>query len=185
MTLNIMGTLLLCCLSLAPSIGFSPFASPEPLGPEIIVERLERVSRDEVHFSVKVTNRSDRPIFFSGINDELGQRLYPVYLEQWRTKERWTPISCIDTPPPDVIKLNPGEAITWDPSVWKLPMVGVCKNRITRWEGKFRFRLEYFDSEKQARAYVKKLFSLRWQEARAPVAVSEPFEIPPTPSPER
>ena len=106
----------------------------------MLVERIERVSRDEVHFRVKVTNRTDRPIFLTGINyelmgikGELGPRLYPVYLEQWRTKEGWTAISCMDTPPPHAITLNPGEAITWAPSGWKLPMVGVCKNRITRW----------------------------------------------------
>ncbi len=188
---------LLLSLLLATSIGFSRLASQEPNAPEIIVEGLERVSRDEVHFRVIMTNRTDRPIFLTGINyelmgikDKLGRRLYPVYLEQWRTKEGWTPISCMDTPPPPpppppphVIKLNPGEAIT--DVLWvKVPMIGVCKNRIARWEGKFRFRVEYFESKKQARAYIEKLFSPRWREARAPVALSEPFEIPPTANPE-
>ncbi len=183
---------LLLCLLLATSIGSSQRGSSDPVAPEIIVERVERVSPDQVHFRVKVRNTSDRPIFFMGINyelmainDKLGRHLYPVYLEQWRTKEGWTAISCMDTPPPHVISLNAGEAITWAPSGWKLPMAGVCKNRIARWEGKFRFRVEYFESEKQVRAYVKKIFSPRWREARARVAVSEPFEIPPTPSPER
>ena len=93
-------------------------------------------------------------------------------------------VPCMDTPPPHVIKLNPGGAMTLD-LVLELPLSGVCKERNIQLEGKFRYRLEYFQSEKQVRTYVKTRFSSRWREARAPVAVSEPFEIPPTPSPER
>ncbi len=69
--------------------------------------------------------------------------------------------------------------------VLELPLSAVCKERNIQLEGRFRYRLEYFDSEKQARTYVKKIFSPRWREARARVTLSEPFEIPPTPSPER
>lgn len=156
----------------------SPPATTEPTGAQILIERMKRVSRDEVHFTLRVTNRSDRPIFFSGISDELGQRLDPVHLEQWRSKEGWTAISCIDTPPPHVLRLNPGQTIVQELRL-VLPMSVVCKNRITQLEGRFRFRLEFFESEKQARGYMKKLFSPRRQEARAQMAVSEPFEMPP------
>ena len=165
-------------------IEFSTLHSGQRPTVEVLVERNERVSRDEARHRVKVTNRSDRPVFLTGIIDELGPRLDPVYLEQWRTKEGWkTVVPCMDTPPPDVIKLNPGEAMTSD-LVLKVPLFGVCKERNIQLEGRFRFRLEYFESEKQARTYLKKLFSGRWREARAAaVALSEPFEIPPTPNP--
>ncbi len=170
---------LFCCLLAASPIGCSLPSSPGPAGVEIIVERNERVSRDEARHRLRVTNRSDRPVFLAGINYESGPSLYPVYLEQWRQKEGWkTVVPCLDTPPPDVIKLNPGEAMTLD-LVLEVPLSGVCKQRNIQLEGRFRFRLEYFESEKQARTYVEKLFSRRWQEAWAPVAVSKPFEIPP------
>ena len=174
---------LFCCLIVASPTGASLLPSPGRAGPEIVVERVERVSRDEVHFWLKITNRADRPIFLAGINYESGPRPELVFLAQWRPPEGWKRSACMDTPPPDVIKLNPGEAITQE--LWgKLPMSVVCRNPITRFEGKFRFRLEYFESEKQARTYVKQIFSPRWREARALVALSEPFEIPSTPNPE-
>ncbi len=190
MGVNVLRGFLLGSFFAASSISFSQPSTDEPARVEILVERIERVSRDEVHFWLKVSNRSDEPVFLTGINYELltkinyksGPRLYPVYIEQWRLKEGWKRTCGMDTPPPHVIKLNRGDAITevlWE----KLPMSLVCRNRITRWEGKFRFGLEYFDSEKQARIYVKKIFSRRWKEARAQVAFSEAFEIPPTPNP--
>ena len=176
-------------LPLAALLGFSQLPESEPIGPELIVERVERISGDEVHFTVKVTNRSSRAIYLTGINYELmgskfkpGKRLDPVYFEQWRLNEGWTAISCMDTRPPHILKLDTGEAMT-EISWAKLPMRGVCKKRITRWEGKFRFRLEYLESAKQAHAYLNKIFSPRWKEARAAAAVSEPFEIPPEPHP--
>ncbi len=176
------------CL-LSSSLIVSPFAATKPKGAQILVERIERVSRDEVHFRLKVRNRSDRSIFLTAINygllgikDESESRPYPVHLEQWRTKEGWTAVSCTDTAPPHVINLNPGEVISEE--LWaKLPMSVICRNRIAKWEGRFRFRVEYFETEQQARAYVEKLFSPRWREAHAPVAVSESFEIPPSPDP--
>ena len=165
---------------------FSTVHSDEHPAVEILVERIERVSRGNVHFWLKVTNKSERPVFLTGINDELGSRLYPVYLEKWRTKEGWKTVApCMDTPPPHVIKLNPAGAMSLD-LVLELPLSAVCKERNIQLEGRFRYRVEYFESEKQARAYVNKLFSRRWQEARAPLtlAFSEPFEIPSTSNPD-
>ena len=175
---------LLYSLLVATSIGFTSSSSNESVPVEIILERIERVSRDEVHFRLKVSNPSDRAVFLNGINYESGPRLDPVYLEQWRTKEGWKiVVPCMDTPPPHVIKLNPGEAMTFDLAL-ELPVSAVCKVRDIRLEGRFRFRLEYFDNEKQARAYMRERFSDRWREARAPAAVSKEFEIPPSPNPE-
>jgi len=173
---------LLCCFSAGLPIGFSQLPSPEPARAEILVERVKWVSLDEAHFWVKVTNTSERPVFLAGINYDSGPSPELLFLDQWRPKEGWTRTACMDTPPPDVIKLNPGEAITRELRA-KLPMSVICRNPITRFEGKFRFRLEYFESQKQARTYVKKIFSPRWREARALVVLSEPFESPPAPNP--
>lgn len=184
MGMNTLRGFLFCCLLVASPTGSSLLPSSEPAGAEIVVEQVKRVSRDEVHFWLKVTNRSDRPVFLAGVNYESGPRLDPVYLEQWRTKDGWKIVApCMDTAPPHVIKLNPGGTMTLD-LVLELPLSAACKERSIELKGRFRFRLEYFESEKQVRTYVKKLFSRRWQEARAPVAVSEPFEIPPVPNPE-
>lgn len=171
--------LLFCCLLLASLIGSTLLPSQSPARPEVVVERFKRVSRDEVHFWLKISNKADQPVFLTGFKYESGPSPFPVYLDQWRPEDGWNSYFCMDTPPPAVIKLNPSETITqvlW----WKLPMSVVCKNPITKLEGKFRFRVEYFASEKQARAYLKTLFSPRWREARAPFAASAPFEIPAT-----
>ncbi len=112
MTIRTLRSYLFCGLFLTSSVRLSPTHSDEPARIEILVERIERMSRDEVHFSLKVSNRSDRPVFLTGIKYESGPRLYPVYLEQWRMKEGWKRVCGTDMPPPDVLKLNPGEAIT-------------------------------------------------------------------------
>jgi len=159
-------------------VGFSPLqSSDESAGVKVVLERVERVSHDEVHFWLKVANESDRPVFLAGTNFE---RPIPelLYLEQWRTEEGWkVVVPCMDTPPPHVIKLKPSEAITLD-LILKVPLSGVCKERNIQLEGRFRFRLDYFESEKQARTYLRKIFSPDWRSARAAVAVSEPFGIP-------
>jgi len=159
--------------------GGSPLQSPdEPTGVKVAVERVERVNRNEVHFWLKVANTSDKSVFLTGINYESGPLLYPVFLEQWRTNEGWkTVVPCVDAPPPDMIRLGPLGAMTLD-LVLKLPLSGVCKERNVPLEGRFRYRLDYFESEKQGRAYLKIIGSWGYRPAHAAVAVSEPFEIP-------
>jgi hypothetical protein len=153
-------------------------SSAQPAGVKVVVERVERVSRDEVHFSVRLANESGAPVFLTGIKYERPVP-YPVFLEQWREKEGWKTVApCVDVPPPDVIKMKPGEAITLD-HVLKLPPATICKDRNIQLEGRFRFRLDYFRSKKQARTYVKVMFSRDWHRAQAAAAVSEPFEVPP------
>lgn len=187
-------------LVVVTSIGYAWTHSGELPRVEILVEHVERVSREEVDVQLKVTNRSSKPVFLTGvdwrkvtnrgrpvfeggIDDELGRRIEPVYLEQWRNNEGWKIVGpCMDTPPPHVLTLNPGKVMAFD-SILALPLPSICKERNIQLEGKFRFRVEYFESEKQARAYIGKLFSARWKQAHAAAAVSEPFEIPPAPSP--
>ena len=161
-------------------VGFSVVqSSDEPARVRVLSERVERVSHDEVHLWVKVANISDRAVFLTGINYESGPRLYPVFLEQWRTKVGWKTVApCMDTPPPDVIKLNLSQAMTLD-FVLKIPLSGVCKERNIQIGGRFRYRLDYFDNEKQARNYLEILTTQGYQPAHAGVVVSEPFEIPP------
>jgi len=73
---------------------------------------------------------------------------------------------------------RPSATINMD-FVLKLPLSAVCRERNLRLEGRFRYRLEHFESRKQARAYIKLMDSPDWQRARASFVVSEPFEIPP------
>lgn len=161
-------------------------AGPSPARPsdetshvKVLCEQIERVSRNEVHFRVKIINTSDRPVFLTGINYESRPQPYPVFLEQWRTKEGWRSVTpCVDTSPPDVIELNPSAAITMD-LVLKLPLSRICKQRNIQLEGRFRYRLDYFEDEKQARAYLKDLYSRGYRPALAGVGFSDPFEMPP------
>ena len=178
MSIKPLKDILFCCLLVASFSGFLPLRSSKVPDVEIIVERVERVSRAEADLMVKLINRSDRPVFLAGIKYESGPVPDFLMVEQWRLQGGWKTPACTDTAPPDVIKLGPGEVFT-TALRWKLPMSVICRNLITRFEGKFRMRLEYFDSEEQARSYVEKLFSRHWREARATVAFSDPFKIPP------
>jgi hypothetical protein len=158
----------------------SPLLRPsdEATNVKIVSERVERVSRDKVHFWLKVVNTPSSPIFLIGLNYEK-PRPYPLFLEQWQGEKGWKAVApCPDVPPPDVIRLNPSEAMTLD-FVLTLPVPTICNERNFQLAGKFRYRLDYFESEKEARAYVKLMYSPDWQRARSPAAVSEPFEIPP------
>ena len=160
-------------------VGSSSFqASAQPAGVKVVVERVERVSRDEVHFSVKIANGLNKTVFLPGANfGKPNPEL--LFLEQWREKEGWkTVVHCLDTPPPDLLKLKPNEAMPVE-YVLELPLSVVCKERNVKLEGRFRYRLQYFESDREARAYIKKLFSPSWKEAHAPFVVSEPFEMPP------
>ncbi len=153
--------------------------SGQPSNVQVLVERVERVSSDEVHFRVRVTNRSERLVFLTGIIFESRSQLDPIYLEQQREAGDWKiVVPCMDTPPPHVIKLEPAKPVIED-LVLKVPLEGVCKERNIQLEGNFRFHLYYFDSEAKTRAYLKKFFSpAGWQDAHAAVALSEPFKIP-------
>jgi hypothetical protein len=156
-----------------------PRSSDQSSGVKVVPERVERVSRDEAHFWLKVTNTSDKSVFLTGINYKSGPLLYPVFLEQWRTNEDWkTVVPCMDTPPSDVIKLDPGRTKTLDLDL-KLPLSAICKERDVQLEGKFRYRLDYFENEKEAQTYLKLMESRGYQPAQAEVAVSDAFEIPP------
>lgn len=160
-------------------VGFPPLrSSDEPADVKVLVERVERVSHDEAHFWLRLENTSSRPVFFGGINYESAPLPYPVFLEQWRPVEGWKVVApCLDTQPPDVIKLNSGGGIRLD-LVLKVPLSGVCKERNIKLEGTFRYRLDYFESEKEARTYWETYFSSRYHPVHA-VAFSESFEIPP------
>lgn len=151
----------------------------QPSSVEVLVERVKRISNDEAHFRVRVANTSKQPVFLTGIIYESRSILSPIYLEKQHAAEGWKiVVPCMDTPPPHVIKLEPAKPMT-ENLVLKVPLEGVCKERNIQLEGKFRFRVDYFEGEDQARASLKKFFSKGVQEAHAAVALSEPFEIPP------
>jgi hypothetical protein len=169
-------SLLVSCSLLLLFIGPWTVGSDHPPTVEVRVEQNERIGPNEAHFRVRVTNRSGVPVFSTGIIYESGPRLYPVYLEQKRLTGAWQiVVPCVDTPPPEVIKLDPAVPMLED-SVLKIPLEGVCKKRKPQIEGKFRFRLDYFETEAQAGLYLKKFLSNRGP--RPASAVSEPFEVP-------
>jgi len=153
-------------------------SSDQATGLKVVDERVERVSRDKVHFWVKVANESDRPVFLIGIQYR-NPRPYYLFLEQWRTVEGWKAVvPCMDMLPEDVITLKPGGTMRLD-FLLKVPLSAVCKERNVNLEGRFRYRLEYFYSKKDALTYVKLMDSPDWKRASALSAVSESFEISP------
>jgi len=169
------------CASLLLLMFIDPWnvGSDQPPRAVVRVENNERIGRNEARFRVSVTNSSGVPVFLTGIIYESGPPLYPVYLEQKRVMKGWQiVVPCIDTPPPRVIRLDSAVRMVEDLAL-KVPLEGVCKERDLQIEGKFRFRVDYFESEAQARLYLKKFFSNSSDKPHAAVALSEPFEIPP------
>jgi len=157
----------------------STVSSDQPRNVQVIVESNERVSSTEVHFQVKVTNLSERPVFLIGIIYENESRLYPLYLEQNRRPGGWKlVVPCVDMQPPHIIKLEPTSTTRQD-LVLTVPIGGVCKVQNINLGGKFRFRLNYFGTEERARAHLEKFGSWGWENAHEGEAISEAFEIPP------
>lgn len=179
MTIGTLQYFLLASSLLVTCIDPWTLGSDQPPTVEVRVERNERINHNEVHFRVRVTNTSKQAVFLTGIIYESRSLLDPVYLEQQRVTGDWKiVVPCMDTPPPHVIKLDPAEP-TIEDLVLKVPLERVCKERNIQLEGKFRFRVNYFEREEQARAYLKNFFSKGGQEAHTAVALSEPFEISP------
>jgi hypothetical protein len=151
-------------------------AQYKPENVRIDIVQIERVDRGKVHFSLKLVNESDKSVFVEGSNFDLPVPS-PLYIEQWRAKKGWQILApCVDTAPGDVIKLMSAESLTieW---MFVTPLPSVCKERNPQFEGKFRFRLDYFASENAARTHEKNFFSTDNQ--RRYTAVSKPFEVPP------
>ncbi len=101
---------------------------------------------------------------------------FPLYLEQWQDKIGWQVLApCVDLAPSDVVRLKPAKSLIVEER-FENPLPSVCKVRNIRFQGKFRFRLDYFLSEKAARRHEENFFSSSQGPNR--LAVSEPFEIP-------
>jgi hypothetical protein len=160
-------------------VGFSPLQSSGdgPADVQLVGVKVQRLGRQKAFLRLKVVNRSDRPVFVAGINIESPEP-YPVFLEQWRAEEGWTAVlPCMDVPPPQVIRLDPGKAIPLAYNL-RIPPWRTCLGLNFQFEGRFRYRLDYFMSEKEAQAYLHTVYSPGRQPPRAHVALSEPFEIP-------
>lgn len=172
-----------CCLLflLAASMIYArspggPDTSEGPLS--ISCEQVRRVSNNEAHVRLRIANISENSIFLQGINSD-ERSLYPVFLDQWRAEEGWMIVApCVDVPPPDVITLTPGQEIIFE-SVLTVPLPSTCKERNLRLEGRFRYRLQYFKSKKEAQIYSSHMFAP--QHKTLSFVVSEAFQFPPPP----
>jgi len=175
-----LGSVLLCSAILSTCTSSSPprrEAKPREL--TIIVEQAKRVSPDKAQFTFEVKNNSERQIYLAGYKLGSRLRLHPVFLEQWRSETGWKAVApCVDVLPPPVTKLDPGQAVAHE-LVLEVPLPTVCKERNLRLEGKFRLRLEYFETEDDAQAYWDKYGygSDATDELKARIAVSKPFEF--------
>jgi hypothetical protein len=150
---------------------------PESDGVKVVIEKVERVNSNEAHFWLKVVNESAKPVFLEGYPFDMKQ-MEGLYLEQWRAEEGWTiVVPCRDVFASNAIKLKPGGSMTQE-RVLELPLSAVCKRQNIHFEGKFRFRLDYFESGNAVRTYIKKMNSMSHEPPHPAYAVSEPFEIP-------
>jgi hypothetical protein len=144
---------------------------------KVVVDRVDRVSSNKAHFRLKVLNDTTRLVFFEGYPFDM-QQMDGLYLEQWRLEEGWTiVVPCRDLYASDAIKLKPGGVMTQE-RVLELPLSAVCRERNIHLEGKFRFRVDYFESGNAVRTYIKRMNSLGHEPPPPAFALSDPFEIP-------
>jgi hypothetical protein len=151
---------------------------------KVIVERIERASQKEVHFRLTMVNESASPVFLEGRAIELfPEQTFPeqLYLEQWRDGEWHLVVPCLENAPSSVITLNPGMTISQD-RVLTDPVESPCKERRVQFDGRFRFRLEYFLSEQDAKANERNVDSSGANVPAPHVALSDQFEIPTKPA---
>jgi hypothetical protein len=172
-----MASILWCIFTVAMSLGA---AANEPSQHDseqvtIVVNRINRVSPNEVHFQLSLRNATASPVFLEG--RALGFFPEQLYLEQWKDG-RWHLIApCLENAPSSVLRLNPGRAVNQD-RVLTDPVEAPCKDRHVQLQGKFRFRLEYFLSEQDAKENERN-FDASGANLPAPqVVVSASFEIP-------
>lgn len=162
-------------------VGFSPLQSSgdAPTDVQVIIVKIEEV-HNIVYIRLKMVNRLPRPVYVAGIKFDRPEP-YPVLLEQWRADGGWTAVApCMDVPPPQVMRLGPGKALVSDCRLRVFPAkVGVCVPPNLQSGGRFRYRLDYFMSEREAHAYLDTVYSPGHQPQRDHVALSEPFEISP------
>lgn len=162
-----------------------PLASVDPALEDhakvnVTVERTERLSSDEVRWSVKIANETGKAVFLPGWN--VGRaNPHLLFLEHLEESGNWKTIfPCIDTPPPNLIELRSGANI----SVQRVLNLGefrnenICKERSIQYEGVFRFRLEYFETEREGQAYLKKVRQRGYQPAQGNIAISQLFKVP-------
>jgi len=159
-------------------LGFAPTLSPNQSGTlQLYVQRKEIISRNEVHFTLNIANYSGTPLFLTGIPLGPEPKPAPVYLEHQGKAGSWNVVvPCMDIPPPDVLRLDPGQVYLQKLEL-RVPLEGACKVHDIMLEGKFRFRIKYFKSEKQARAYIKLFLSKGDDDGLGMNLLSEPFEI--------
>ncbi len=162
-------------------VGFPPLKSSDDGTSKVqVVSVGVKMLNNKVELRLKVINRSDRPVFLAGSNFDRPEPA-AVFLEQWGGGEGWTAVApCLDVPPGNVISLDPGKAIASGYDLKVLPpKLGVCKAPNLQFGGRFRYRVIYFMSKKEAQIYAEHVYSPSLQPPGAHVALSEPFEIPP------
>jgi hypothetical protein len=151
-------------------------AQSGPANVQIIVERVERVGSNQAHFWLKVVNGSSSPVFIEAHPFDT-TILEDLWLQKWSPEKGWYTVApCPDTAPAGVLELKPKDAIAQE-RVLTNPIEALCKERNIEIEGRFRFLVNYFLTEKRARTNERNYFSSGQPPPRT--VVSEPFEIPP------
>ena len=135
--------ILACSLFAFLSVEFAPLQSSDNGATNVqVVSVAVKMLINTVELRLKVINRSDRPVFMAGSNFDR-PRPDAVFLEQWRRGEGWTGVApCLDVPPGDAIRLDPGKALDsgYDLRV-NPPRQWVCQAPNLQFGGRFRYRL--------------------------------------------
>lgn len=139
-----------------------------------------KTSRKMVRLRLKIVNNSNKPVYLAGSNFQR-PRAEAVFLEEWRGESGWKALApCLDVPPGDVVKLEPGRTLAsgYDLNVIP-PRRSVCEAPNLQSGGRFRYLVVYFMSEKEARDYAERVDSPSLRPPGARVAVSDAFQILP------
>jgi hypothetical protein len=150
---------------------------------KVLVENVERVGLDKIHFRLKLLNLSKSPVFLEARTPIYVERretgIFPeqLYLEQWTANGWQSIVPCFENAPSFVARLDSGRALIQERELTN-PVNAPCKKRRVELWGRFRFRLDYFLSEKDARSNERNFNSSEIPLPNPHVAVSDPFEIP-------
>jgi hypothetical protein len=147
---------------------------------KVIVKRIEHVSDKETHFRLSVINESASTVFLEGGAAEISSKepvFEKLFLEQWKDGGWRLVVPCLENAPSSIIRLNPGKTVNQD-RVLTDPVRSACREGHIQFKGRFRFKLEYFQSEQEAKANERQ-FDLSGVSSPAPhVVASDSFEIP-------
>lgn len=146
---------------------------------QVSVELIERPADGELQIWVRVQNLSQEATFLAVRDTREPLILHFVLVEQQQSDKTWKAVGpWRSVPPPAVFELKPGGSARGVIFLSEFLPMSRGGGRI-HIEGKHRIKLWYFNSRDEWDNYWADLMKGRKPRGKRPMAISEPFDIPP------